>query len=99
MSESDQPATPEGLKIEQARVYYDPRSGAVVHVHQLVSAPGEELDSRRMEAEMQAFEEAVRQRHGDVEYLVVDAADLPLLRQSTRVDLQQRKLVLSEPAK
>lgn len=66
MNASDEPAIPDGLKIERVRVYYDPGSGDVVHIHQLVSAPGEELDSERVEDEMKVFEEAVRQRHGDV---------------------------------
>ena len=99
MSASDEPAIPDGLKIEQVRVYYDPGSGDVMHVHQLVSAPGEELDSRRVEDEMKVFEEAVRQRHGDVDYLVVEAADLQGSGESMKVDVEQRRLVRAETTK
>jgi hypothetical protein len=96
MNASDEPAIPDGLKIERVRVYYDPGSGDVVHIHQLVSAPGEELDSERVEDEMKVFEEAVRQRHGDVDYLVVEAADLQASGESIRVDVEQKRLLRAE---
>lgn len=90
---SDEPAPPEGPQIEQSRVYYDPSSGEVVHVHQLIRAAGEELDRDQVEDEMNAFEEAVRQRHGDLAYLVVQSEDLPTSGEPIRVDVKQQKLV------
>jgi 2-phospho-L-lactate transferase/gluconeogenesis factor (CofD/UPF0052 family) len=98
MSVSGEPAVPDGLRIEQIRVYYL-GSGDVVHVHQLVSAPGEELDSQRVEDEMKIFEEAVRQRYGDVEYLVVEATDLQTSGESIKVDVEQRRLVRAETSR
>jgi hypothetical protein len=89
----DEPAPPEGPRIEQSRVYYHPGSGEVVHVHQLVHAAGEELDRDRVEDEMKAFEDAVRQRHGDVDYLVVQPEDLLTSGEPITVDVAQHKLL------
>ena len=89
---SDQPMLPDGLEIKQTRVYYDPSSGDVVHVHQLVSAPGEELGAQRVEEEMKTFEEALRQERGDLNHLVVQADDLPTSGESITVDVDHAKL-------
>jgi hypothetical protein len=90
---SEQPAVPEGLQVAQTRVYYDPGSGRVVHVHQLVTSPDAELDPQRIEEEMTAFEEVVRARHGDVGSLVVEAADLPAADEAVTVDVPGQRLV------
>jgi hypothetical protein len=90
---SEQPALPMGLQTAEVRVYYEPDSGRVVHVHQLVSAPGEELDAQRIEDEMAAFEEVLRSRHPGILYLVVAADDLPRSGQGMRVDVERTILV------
>jgi hypothetical protein len=92
----NQPAGPEGLKVEQVRVYYDPESGEVLHVHQLVSPPGEELESERVEDEMRVFEESLRQRYPDIRYLTMGEADLPKFGEGIRVDVEQGRLVAVE---
>jgi hypothetical protein len=89
---SEQPAAPEGLQVAQTRVYYEPDSGRVVHVHQLVSSSGEELDAQRIEEEMTAFDEVVRARHGDLRSLVVEAADVPASDEAVTVDVPGQRL-------
>jgi hypothetical protein len=92
--------TDAGLRVQQIRVYFDPTSGEIVHVHQLLAPAGDPLDEQRIEDEMQAFEESVRDRHSEgLEYIVVDDE---LVREAVspevnlRVDVSRRKLVREE---
>lgn len=88
---------PEGLGVRalRTRVYYDPESGQVVHVHRLVSP--EDLDDARIEEELAAFEESLEQRHAvPLESVDVDDAELQQLTASNaafRVDVAARRLV------
>lgn len=85
------------LNTVQIRVYYDPNSGAIVHVHSLAVATGDELDSDRIEQEMTLFETSLRQRHGrELDYLVTDEAALSEATSpdvNLRVDPRTRQLV------
>jgi hypothetical protein len=87
------PAPPEGLQIVRTRVYFDTGSGHVVHLHQLVSAPGEDLTEEWTEAEMAVLEDALRQRLGEIDYLVVTADELAAAGEGARVDVARRRLV------
>lgn len=95
---TEQPSGPEGtLQVQQIRVYYDPESGQIVHVHQLVAIADEPLDERRINEEMTAFEESLRERHAAaLEYLIVDEA---LLQEAVspavnlRVDVPEKRLI------
>jgi hypothetical protein len=95
---SDEPQVPAGLTVHQARIYYEPWSGDVVHLHQLVAAPTDELDSDRIQVEMNAFEQGLRQRHGDVEYLIIEPKDVSALAEGVRVDVERRTLVRRDPS-
>ena len=90
---SEQPAVPDELQVAQTRVYYDPDSGRVLHVHQLMASPAEPLDGQRIEDEMTAFEEVVRARHGGLGFLVVPAEDLPAPGEPVTVDVPGQRLV------
>jgi hypothetical protein len=99
----EQPSGPEGtLQVQQIRVYYDPESGDIVHVHQLVAMADETLDERRIDDEMTAFEQSLRERHATaLEYLIVDEA---LLQEAIspevnlKVDVSARRLIRDQPA-
>jgi hypothetical protein len=92
-----QPHQPQGLHVEASRVYYDPTSGEVVHVHRLVSAPGERLGEQAINREMNAFAESLRQRHTrELEVLAVEEAELNQLISGggrLRVEAEARRLV------
>jgi len=90
---SEQPAMPLGLEVHETRVYYDPSTGKVLHVHQLVSTPGEPLSADRIDAEMKTFEDALRQRSADLDYLIVDVDELSRFGDGVAVDVQRKKLV------
>lgn len=94
----EQPSGPEGtLQVQQIRVYYDPESGDIVHVHQLVAMADESLDERRIDDEMRAFEESLRERHPTaLEYLIVDEASLQEAvspEVNLKVDVSAKRLV------
>ena len=97
---SKQPRSPEGLKVHQIRVYYDPSSGNVVHVHQLVTPPGESLNEQRIAEEMNIFEKTLRQRHDiGLEYLVIDESELQRAsgpEGNLRVDVPAKRLIPAE---
>jgi|SRR4051812_20264735 len=92
---SDDLAQPPGLRIHRTRVYFDPESGRIVHVHRLASA--DPLDEARIEEELAAFEESVQQRHGvQLDSIDVDEADFEASVSpdvSLRVDVARRALV------
>jgi hypothetical protein len=98
---SDQPVGPGGaLQVLQIRVYYDPASGDIVHVHRLVASADDSLDERRIDEEMSAFEESLRERHPTaLEYLVVDEASLQEAvgpEVNLKVDVTAKRLVRDE---
>jgi hypothetical protein len=92
------PRPPDNVEIQQARVYYDPSSGEVKHVHTLVAAHGETLDPQGVEDEMRAFEESLQARHEmTLEHVVVDADDLGRMQQAgatPRIELGSKRLVM-----
>jgi len=90
---SQHPAPPPGLQVYETRLYFDPETGNVLSVHQLVSAPGEQLSSEEIDAEMSAFEESVRKRHSNVDFLVVEPGDLNAGDEGLSVDVKRRSLV------
>ena|ERR1700761_6977995 len=89
---NQQPAGPPGAQVRQTRVYYNPATGEVLHVHQLVSAPSEPLSPDRVDAEMNAFGHALRQRWADLDHLIVGADDLLAFGDRIVVDVRQKKL-------
>jgi hypothetical protein len=89
---SEQPAAPPGLKVLETRIYYDPATGRVLHIHQLVSPPGEPLSADRVNAEMKDFEMALRQRGADLDYLTVDAHEVLASEGEVVVDLERKRL-------
>jgi hypothetical protein len=88
---------PEGLalRVLRTRVYFDPESGRIVHVHRLVSA--EELDDARVEEELAAFDQSLEQRHeAPLDNLDVDDDALQESMRANvtlRVDVDSRRLV------
>ena len=90
------------LQIVQTRVYYDPETGDIVHVHRLAVATGDTLEQDRVEEEMAVFEASLEQRHGrPLDHIVVDDAALveavpPDVH--LRVDLDTRRLVRARTA-
>jgi hypothetical protein len=89
---SEQPAGPPGLEVLETRVYYDPTTGKVLHVHQLVSAPGEPLSADRVDAEMKTIEDSLRRQSADLDYLIVDADELRRFGGGVVVDVERKKL-------
>lgn len=98
---SEVPLDPDGLSIQQTRVYYDRASGQVVHIHSLVTPPDEELDAERVEEEMAEFARALADRHErDLGFIVVDEAEL-LDASSPNLDLfvdTETKRISGKPA-
>lgn len=84
------------LQTVEIRVYYDPDTGDIVHVHSLV-AVGDELADERIADELAAFESSLAQRHGrQLGHIVADEATLaesvsPAV--TLRVDTESRRLV------
>jgi hypothetical protein len=95
---SEQPAGPPGLEVIETRIYYDPATGRVLHIHQLVSPPGEPLSADRVNAEMKDFEKALRQRSADLDYLTVDADEVLASEGGIIVDVEHRRLALRSDA-
>jgi hypothetical protein len=89
-----------GLQILQTRVYYDPQTGDIVHVHRLAVATGDMLEQDRIEEEMAVFEASLEQRHGrPLDHIVVDDAELTAAIAPDvhlRVDLDTRHLVTDQ---
>src|SRR3954470_17730360 len=92
---AEHPAQPPGLYVHRTRVYFDPESGHIVHVHRLASP--EPLDDARIEEELAIFEESVQRRHGvELDSIDVDEADFEASvgpDVSLRVDVARRALV------
>ena len=92
MSQSEEPP---GLKVLRSRVYFDPSTGQIVHLHSVVSA--EDLDDARVEDELAAFEESLERRHEqpldsiDVDDSLLQEAMAPDVTLS--VDVGTRELV------
>jgi hypothetical protein len=75
-----QPRGPEGLQVHQIRVYYDPGSGEVLHIHRLVTPPGENLSQDRIDEEMSPMEQSLSDRLGAaLAHLIVTEADIQKL--------------------
>jgi hypothetical protein len=72
---TEQPRGQEEGTLRQLRVYYDARTGELLHVHRYVAHAGteDELVADRMDAFAQTLGE---HRAEEVQYLVVDEADL-----------------------
>lgn len=87
------PTSPAGLVVLQIRAYYDPDSGEMIDLHQLVSAPDDVLDAQTIEDEMAAYEEQVRRRMPSAQYLTISESDLPLLHQGSKVDVERKSLI------
>lgn len=51
------------LAVVETRVYYDPDTGDVVHLHSLMAHPSDRLGERRIREEMATFEESLAVRH------------------------------------
>jgi len=85
------------LRTVEIRVYYDPDTGNIVHVHSLVVAAGDELDDERIAEELAAFETSLTQRHGQqLGHIIADEAALAESISPTvnlRVDTESRRLV------
>src|SRR3954470_510879 len=92
---SERPAQPPGLYVDRTRVYFDPESGRIVHVHRLASP--EPLDEARIEEELSIFEESVERRHAvALDSIDVDEADFEASvgpDVSLRVDVARHALV------
>jgi hypothetical protein len=90
---SEQPPSPPGLQVFEARVYFDPKTGEVISAHQVVGSPGESLGSDQVQTEMNDFEESLRQRHPAVDFIVVDPQDLRESSHGMKVDIETRSIV------
>lgn len=92
---NDAAAQTPGLRIHRTRVYFDPETGRIVHVHRLASA--DPLDEAQIEEELGAFEESLGRRHGaELHSIDVDEADFEASvapNISLRVDVARRALV------
>lgn len=94
MNEPVRPDASQGLKILETRVYYDARSGEILHVHQYALAgDAEPPDFEHLSELMDAGETAALRCRpdADVAHLVVDASGLAP-GASYRVDLAGRCL-------
>jgi hypothetical protein len=94
------PRSPEDLAVQQVRVYYDPSSGDVKHVHTLVASAGEQLDTQRIDYEMAQLEGSLKRRYeGDLEHLVIETHELQRASQlgnKLKIDLASKRLVVKE---
>jgi hypothetical protein len=88
--------------VQEVRVYYDPITGDIIHIHELVGidegvgTPGFLREGTRITEEMTAFEESLRERHqSNLEYLVVDETSLQDLASDDhfRVDVVEQRLI------
>ena len=72
---TEQPRGQEQGTLRELRVYYDARTGELLHVHRYVADAGteDELVADRMDAFAQSLNE---HRPEEVQYLVVDETDL-----------------------
>jgi hypothetical protein len=97
---SEQPNKPDGVEVQQVRVYYSRESGEVIHVHTLVVVPGERLEEDDIRQEMSVLEESLRERHeSELEYLIVDEADLQRMGHPgfrTAVDVSTKRLLFQD---
>jgi hypothetical protein len=77
-------------------VYYD-STGAIVHIHKVVSIRGEEVAQARVAEELEIFERSLRQREKRrLRFLVVAEDDLRAPVDpgvSLRVDVRSRRLL------
>jgi hypothetical protein len=63
------------LVIHRVRIYYDPASGDILHVHQVASSAADNLSEERINEELDAFDEALRARDPRVEdFIEADSA-------------------------
>jgi hypothetical protein len=85
-----------GLTVTRTRVYFDPETGQVVHVHRVASAGP--LADDQLQDELDAFAASVQQRHGreldsiDVEETELAASFTP--DTTPKVDVAARRLTL-----
>ena len=90
-----EPTTPMGLRVHEVRVYFDPATGKVLHLHQLVSSPGDEPDAEGVQNLMNRFEAGLRERFGELDYITVSAEELhDVSDPGITVDVKRRALVL-----
>jgi hypothetical protein len=84
-----------GLTIARTRVYFNPETGEIVHVHRVASAGP--LTAEQVDEELDAFAASVEQHHGQtLDSVDVDESDLLASVSpdvSLRVDLSGRRLV------
>jgi hypothetical protein len=96
---TEQPRGQEEGTLRELRVYYDARTGELLHVHRYVADAGteDELVADRMDAFAQALGE---HRPEEVQYLVVDEADLlGVSGQDVTISVDiQAKALTSRPA-
>lgn len=93
---NDQPASPPGLQVFEARIYFDPETGDVVSAHQVVGPPGDYLSSEQIQAETVDFEESIRQRYPAVDFIVVDPRELEGSGHGMKVDTKSKSIVYPE---
>ena len=92
---------PAGLQILRTTVYFDPSTGAIVHVHRIAAAASDELDDTRIEEEAAVFEESLERRHGrqldriTVNQEAFQEAVSPAV--NLRVDIATRTVVRDDP--
>jgi hypothetical protein len=82
-----------GLSIARTRVYFDPETGQIIHVHQVASAGT--LTEEQVNEELDAFAASIQRRHGRVlDRIDVQEAEFASLSPEARlnVDVTARRL-------
>jgi hypothetical protein len=84
-----------GLTIARTRVYFDPETGEIVHVHRIASAGP--LTAAQVDEELDAFAESIEARHGrTLDSVDVDESELLASVSpdvSLKVDVSGRRVV------
>jgi hypothetical protein len=93
---ADEPAAPPGLQVYETRLYFDPKTGNVISAHQLVSGADESLPPEQVEAELSEFQQSLRERHPDIDFITVDTEQLRTSEKGIKVDIETRSIVISE---
>ena len=78
--------------VVDARVYFEPDTGEIRHVQQVVAARGETLSTEQVEELVRAFEEGLTDAT-QLRSLVMDTADMPRSWEAFKVDVANERLV------
>ena len=88
------------LAVVETRVYYDPDTGEVVHLHSLMAHPSDRLGQRRIREEMATFEESLAVRHdrplASLKLTAEEASRVLLPGVRLRIDVRDGTLIANQ---